>query len=100
MPGPWEILKRVAREVRDFLVGMHVALVEQSTEALELEMLELEHAFLTLVLGGLVGLPVAPLGLAAELAPLLEDEVKILYERTWRGGDVVSDLFSRLGGEW
>lgn len=77
-----------------------MALVEQSTEALELEMLELEHAFLTLVLGSLVGLPLAPLGLAAELAPLLEDEVRVLYERTWRGGDVISDLFSRLGGEW
>ncbi len=100
MAGLRRLLGRLARELRDFLVGMHVALVEQSTEALELEMLELEHAFLTLVLGGLVGLPVAPLGLAAELAPLLEDEVRILYERTWRGGDVVSDLFSRLGGEW
>ena len=100
MPSPLRLLSRLAREIRDFLAGLHVALVEQSTEALELEMLELEHAFLTLVLGSLVGLPLAPLGLAAELAPLLEDEVRVLYERTWRGGDVISDLFSRLGGEW
>jgi len=100
MPSTRRLLSRLAREIRSLLTGLHVALVEQSTEALELEMLELEHAFLTLVLGSLVGLPLAPLGLAAELAPLLEDEVRVLYERTWRGGDVISDLFSRLGGEW
>ena len=79
---------------------MHKALIQQSVEALELELLELEHAFLSLVLGGLVGLPLAPLGVAAELAPLLEDEARILFERTWRGSDVIADLFSRMGGEW
>jgi hypothetical protein len=94
------LVSRLLRELRSFLAGLHVALVEQSVETLELEMLELEHAFLTMVLGGLVGLPLAPLGVAAELAPLLEDEVRILYERTWRGADVVADLFSRMGGEW
>ncbi len=94
------ILSRLLREARNFLTGLHVALIEQSVETLELELLELEHVFLTLVLGSLVGLPLAPLGIAAELAPHLEDEVKILYERTWRGGDVISDLFSRMGGEW
>lgn len=101
MPGRiLRLIRRAAVEAKNFLAGLHVALVEQSVEALELEMLELQHVFLTLVLGSLVGLPLAPLGLAAELSPLLEDEVKVLYERTWRGGDVISDLFSRMGGEW
>ena len=94
------LLARLAREARLLLGGLHQALVEQSVEALELEEAELEHAFLSLVLGSLVGLPLAPMGLAAELAPLLEDEARILFQRTWRGGDVVSDLFSSMGGEW
>ena len=94
------LLRRLLGEARALLAGMHEALIEQSVEALELELLELEHAFLSLVLGGLVGLPLAPLGVAAELAPLLEDEARILFERTWRGSDVIADLFSRMGGEW
>jgi len=94
------LLRRLLDEARAFLAGVHKALIQQSVEALELELLELEHAFLSLVLGGLVGLPLAPLGVAAELAPLLEDEARILFERTWRGSDVIADLFSRMGGEW
>ncbi|NOZ89150.1 MAG: hypothetical protein GXO15_04410 [Crenarchaeota archaeon] len=97
MLGP---LKRLAGELAAALRGLHQALVEQSVETLEVELAELEHAFLSLVMGSLVGLPLAPLGLAAELAPLLEDELGYLFSRTWRGGDTIADLFSSMGGEW
>ncbi|ABM80661.1 hypothetical protein [Hyperthermus butylicus] len=93
-------LLRVVREFFAFLKGMGEALIEQSVEALELEYIELEHAFLSMVLGSLVGLPLAPLGIAAELAPYLEKEVHILFDRTWRGSDTIADFFSRFGGEW
>ncbi len=97
MLGP---LRRLAAELAAALRGFHQALVEQSVETLEVELAELEHAFLSLVMGSLVGLPLAPLGLAAELAPLLEDELGYLFSRTWRGGDTIADLFSSMGGEW
>ena len=99
-PSLREMLRRMIKEVRMMASGFNQALIEQSVEAMELELRELEHAFLSLILGGLVGLPLAPMGLAAELAPLLEDEVRVLVSRTWRGGDVISDLFSSMGGEW
>jgi len=95
-----DALKSLLREVKAFFLGMHQAMIEQSVEVLEVEYLELEHAFLTMVLGNLVGLPLAPLSIAAELAPLLEDETKILFSRTWRGADSIADLFSTMGGEW
>ena len=100
MPGLGALLRGLLRELREAVVGLHTALVEQATETLEMEMVELEHAFLTLLMGSLVGIPGAPLGLAAELAPVLGDEVNVLFSRTWRGGDTLADLFSRLGGEW
>lgn len=93
-------LRRLLGEAKAFITGMQEALIEQGVEVLELELLELEHAFLSLVLGSLVGLPLAPMGVAAELAPLLEGETRILFERTWRGADAIADLFSRMGGEW
>ncbi len=98
--GLGELLKKMLGEVVAFFKGMGEALVEQSVESLELEYLELEHAFLTMVFGSLVGLPLAPLGIAAELAPELEREAKILFERTWRGADTIADFFSSFGGEW
>ena len=102
MPGPRlrSLVARLLGELRNMVLGLNQALVEQGVEALELEEAELEHAFLSLVLGSLVGLPLAPMGLAAELAPLLEEEIHILFSRTWRGGDVIGDLFSSMGGEW
>lgn len=93
-------LKSFLKEVKAFFLGMHQAMIEQSVEVLEIEYLELEHAFLTMVLGNLVGLPLAPLSIAAELAPLLENETRILFSRTWRGADSIADLFSTMGGEW
>jgi len=92
--------RRLVRELVSFFKGMGEALVEQSVESLQLEYLELEHTFLTLVLGSLVGLPLAPMGVAVELAPELEKEVKILFERTWRGVNTIADFFSSFGGEW
>ncbi|MET1127960.1 MAG: hypothetical protein ABWW70_01410 [Thermoproteota archaeon] len=93
-------IAEMLRELKMFLWGAQEALRQQAVGALELEYLELEHAFLTMVLGALVGLPLAPLSVAAELAPLLEGEVKVLLERAWREADVISDLFSTMGGEW
>lgn len=98
--GLRDALKALMREAKEFFLGMHQAMIEQSVEVLEIEYLELEHAFLTMVLGNLVGLPLAPLSIAAELAPLLENETKILFSRTWRGADSIADLFSSMGGEW
>ncbi len=95
-----DAIKALMREAKEFFLGMHQAMIEQSVEVLEIEYLELEHAFLTMVLGNLVGLPLAPLSIAAELAPLLENETKILFSRTWRGADSIADLFSSMGGEW
>ena len=88
------------RELVALAKGMGEALIEQSTEALRLQLLELEHAFLSLVLGAVVGVPVMPYMLAKELLPLVADEVSILVERSRRGGDVISDFFASLGGEW
>ncbi len=94
------ILKRVLRTLAELVKGLGTSLVEQSTETLRLEMLEMEHAFLTLVLGSIVGVPVLPVGLAMELLPYVKDEINILAERSARGVDLLADFFSTLGGEW
>ncbi len=94
------MIKKIIENLLAFFRGLGESLVEQSTEALRLEFLELEHAFLSILLGSLVGLPIVPYRISIELLPLVRKEISILIERSRRGGDVISDLFSTLGGEW
>jgi hypothetical protein len=91
---------RLAKLLKQLVMGAVEGLRERSVETLRLELLELEHAFLSLVVGSFVGIPVVPLGIAVELAPLLADELKILRERSARGADALSDVFASMGGEW
>ena len=98
--GLKELVKTFAGLLYRFTIGYFQAVHQQSVDALQLQERELENAFLSLVLGGLVGLPLVPLGLAAELAPLLKDEIKVLEERHFLGSDVIGQYFGSLAGEW
>ena len=83
-----------------FFKGLARSLKESSVEILNVEYIELENAFLTLIFGTLVGIPTVPLGLSMELAPLLRDELRLLEDKHRRRLDVLADLFSSMGGEW
>ncbi len=98
--GVKSVAKGIARLIYKFTLGFFEAVHQQSVEILQLQERELENAFLSLVLGGLVGLPLVPIGLAADLAPLLKDEIKVLEERHFLGSDVIGQYFGSMGGEW
>ncbi len=94
------MLRDIIRNLLELIRGFSEALKQQSIEALELELIELEHAFYTLVLGSLAGIPGIPPGLAIEVLPVAGQELKMFLDRSGRGGDVLGDYFSRFGGEW
>lgn len=96
----FRIIKKVLRELVSFIKGVNQAIVEDSISALELEHNELEAAFLTIVLGSLVGVTTLSPILSLELLEALRNEIKILESRALRGGDVLGDLMASLGGEW
>ncbi|MEO3993998.1 MAG: hypothetical protein QN229_06830 [Desulfurococcaceae archaeon TW002] len=95
-----EVIKRFFKELVDFVKGINQAIIEDSVDALELEHNELEAAFLTMVLGSLVGVTTLSPILSLELLEVLKDEIKILENRAARGKDVLGDLMASLGGEW
>lgn len=96
----FKLLKKVLSEVVAFIKGINQAILEDSVSALVLEHNELEAAFVTIVLGPLVGVrTVSPL-LSLELLNSLKSELRILESRAVRGTDVIGDLMSSLGGEW
>ncbi len=87
--------------IRGFLQGLAVAAREQAVEAIELEEKELEAIFYTLIAAPLMGIPVAPTGLALELLEELgEEELARAVHRAALWADLFADYFSSLGGEW
>jgi len=96
----FKVLKRILREFVSFVKGVNQAIIEDSVSALELEHNELEAAFLTMVLGPLVGVATLSPILSLELLEALKNEVKVLESRAVRGEDVLGDLMASLGGEW
>jgi len=96
----FKVLKKILREFVSFVKGVNQAIIEDSVSALELEHNELEAAFLTMVLGPLVGVATLSPILSLELLGALKNEVKVLESRAVRGEDVLGDLMASLGGEW
>ncbi len=94
------ILHEILEILYNLTIGIFKGLQDQAVETLEIQLLDMEAAFLTLIFGSLVGLPILPIGLAAELAPYVKDEIKILEKRHFLGADVLAEYFSSLGGEW
>jgi len=96
----FKTFKKILKEFMDFIKGINQAIIEDSVSALELEHNELEAAFLTIVLGPLVGVTTLSPILSLELLEALKNEIKILESRAVRGEDVLGDLMASLGGEW
>ncbi|MEM0014858.1 MAG: hypothetical protein QXS42_03600 [Zestosphaera sp.] len=94
------LMRRILSEVIAFIKGINQAILEESVSALVLEHNELEAAFVTMILGTLVGVRTVSPILSLELLDALKSELKILESRAVRGGDVLGDLMSSLGGEW
>ncbi|MCE4620964.1 MAG: hypothetical protein F7B95_00810 [Desulfurococcales archaeon] len=92
--------KELANIIHNLTIGVFKGIEEQSVEVLRLQYLELENAFLSIVMGGMVGLNAVPMGLAMELLPLLKDEIRIMESRHFLGSDVIADYFAAMGGEW
>ena len=66
-------------------------------DMLRLEHDELENAFLTILVGSLAGVPLAPPGIALEVLPLLKDELALMYERHVLARDALAE-YASLGG--
>ena len=93
-------LLKLIREFMEFIKGINQAILEDSVSALQLEYVELENAFLTLLFGSLTGIVPLPVHLGFELLDSLSNELNLLLTRSMRGEDVLGDIMSALGGEW
>lgn len=93
-------VRKAVSELIKFAKGVKQAVLERSVSAIEEEFIELESAYLLLVLGPLVGVKTITPLLSLELLEPLSSELKILEGRALKGEDVLADLVAALGGEW
>ena len=91
------IINVLAGMVREFNKTVFGVMAGHATDIIKLEHDELENAFLTIVVGSLAGLPLAPIGLAIELAPLLKDEINIMFQRHAYAKDALAEYAGMAG---
>ena len=77
------------REIREFLAA-------HSTDQLMLELGFQHEAFALLVLGSLIGFPLAPGDVALRLLPYVEDDLVLLFRRTQTLEDRLAELLGHL----
>lgn len=92
--------RRIMGVLSEFLRGIRQATLERSVSAIEGEYVELESAFLLMVLGPLVGVRTLTPLLSLELLEPLSAELRILEGRAFKGDDVLADIAASIGGEW
>lgn len=95
-----DVIRKAVRELIGFAKGIRQAALERSVSALEEEFIELESAFLFMVLGPLVGVKTITPLLSLELLEPLSSELRVLESRAFKGEDLLADLVAALGGEW
>lgn len=95
------MLRKVREVLNEFILilqGMKQALFEKSVVAIEEEYIELNLAFLLILLGPLVGVktltPLLSLELLEHISP---SEIKLLLSRSSRGEDIVADAIAAMG---
>ncbi|MCX8195697.1 MAG: hypothetical protein N3F67_01235 [Acidilobaceae archaeon] len=91
-------LASLVRKLRAALRSIDAAVKEESVHALEQELRELEAAFLMLSLGSFVGVRSMTPFLSLEILEALQEEVKLLRERAYKGEDVIGEVAAALGG--
>ena len=83
-------------KIKKFLLAIDTWNKEELTEMHERELMELQHIFALVNFGVVVGLPMPPLHITAELLPFLDKEIEIMFNRLENSFDPLGELFSIL----
>ncbi len=87
MSGWWDKIKAWFRKIDR-------ASRENMAEMYERDLMELENIFAVLNFGVIVGLPMPPVHISAELLPLMEEELIIMFNRLDTAANPLGELFS------
>lgn len=87
-------MKTIWKEIRSFFADIDFAHRQKAAEAHQWEEAELRNVFALIVLGSFAGFPLPPVQVTAELLPLLDKDLDIMFERMGTAHDPLGELFS------
>ena len=90
-------LVKIKKYVRDLFRDIQIVSRGKATEMLDFEVMELENIFTLLLFGSFTGMPSPPAHITLQLLPLMQDELKIMFNRVGVAHDALAEIVSLLG---
>ena len=90
-------IRNILSRIKDFINDIQVINRENATEILSYEVMELENIFTLLLFGSFTGMPSPPVHITFQLFPLMEKELKLMFNRINTAHDGLAELVSILG---
>ena len=90
-------LVKIKKYVRDLFRDIQIVNRGKATEMLDFEVMELENIFTLLLFGSFTGMPSPPAHITLQLLPLMQDELKIMFNRVGVAHDALAEIASLLG---
>lgn len=87
-------IKSFYNELNETMLGVHRG---KAVSILEYETGELENIFSLLVMGSFIGMPSPPAHISLQLMPLMEREMKIMFNKVGTANDALADIIETLG---
>lgn len=90
-------LVKIKNYIRDLFRDMQIINRGKATALLDFEVMELENIFSLLLFGSFTGMPAPPAHITLQLLPLMQDELKIMFNRISVAHDALAEVVSLLG---
>jgi hypothetical protein len=91
------MLKRLVRRLAAFFRDVQIINRNKATGLLEFELMEMENIFALLLFGSFTGMPSPPAHVTLQLLPLMQQELKLMYNRIGVARDALAEIVSVLG---
>lgn len=92
-----QILQKIKSGIHEIREVFTAANRGKAVSILEYETGELENIFSLLVMGSFIGMPSPPAHISLQLMPLMEREMKIMFNKVGTAHDALADIIETLG---
>ena len=90
-------LAKIKKYICDLFRDMQLINRSRATELLDFEVMELENIFALLLFGSFTGMPSPPAHITLQLLPLMQEDLKIMFNRISVAHDALAEVVSLLG---
>jgi len=85
------------QKIAVFFKDLQIVNRNKATEMLTFEVMEMENIFTLLLFGSFTGMPSPPVHITLQLLPLMERELKLIFNRINVTHDGLAEVVSTLG---